>query len=51
MSIYNQYRWRFRTQGQTKSKRWNGLVDRDDWQTGYLKAGSRARREIDFWLG
>lgn len=51
MSIYNQYRWRFRTQGQTKSKRWNGLVDRDDWQTGYLQPGSRARREIDFWLG
>jgi phosphatidylserine/phosphatidylglycerophosphate/cardiolipin synthase-like enzyme len=51
MAIYNQYRWRFRQQTQPKSKRWKGLQDNDTWQKGYLKAGSVALREIDFWVG
>ena len=51
MSIYNQYRWRFRRQVQPKNKRWRGLQDDDDWQKGYLKAGSERLREIDFWVG
>ena len=51
MSIYNQYRWRFRRFTQPKSKQWKGLEDGDKWQYGYLKAGSRALREIDFWVG
>ncbi len=51
MAIYNQYRWRFRRQAQPKSKRWKGLVDADTWQKGYLKPGSTAFREIDFWVG
>lgn len=52
MSIYNQYRWRFRRQTQTPArKRWDGLVDRDDWQQGYLRPGGEALREIDFWVG
>jgi phosphatidylserine/phosphatidylglycerophosphate/cardiolipin synthase-like enzyme len=51
MAIYNQYRWRFRRQRQAKSKRWDGLVDRDDWQQGYLRPNSVALREIDFWVG
>ncbi|HEX6751123.1 MAG TPA: phospholipase D-like domain-containing protein [Longimicrobium sp.] len=51
MAIYNQYRWRFRRQAQPKEKRWNGLQDSDQWQRGYLKPGSRALREIDFWVG
>jgi phosphatidylserine/phosphatidylglycerophosphate/cardiolipin synthase-like enzyme len=51
MAIYNQYRWRFRRQIQPKSKRWKGLKDDDSWQKGYLKAGSQALREIDFWVG
>ena len=51
MAIYNQYRWRFRRQVQPKSKRWKGLKDDDAWQKGYLKAGSEALREIDFWVG
>jgi phosphatidylserine/phosphatidylglycerophosphate/cardiolipin synthase-like enzyme len=51
MSVYNQYRWRFRRQRQAKSKRWDGLVDRDDWQQGYLRPNSVALREIDFWVG
>jgi phosphatidylserine/phosphatidylglycerophosphate/cardiolipin synthase-like enzyme len=51
MAIYNQYRWRFRRQVQPKNKRWKGLKDDDAWQKGYLKAGSEALREIDFWIG
>jgi len=51
MAIYTQYRWRFRRQVQSKSKRWKGLVDADTWQKGYLKPGSAALREIDFWVG
>lgn len=51
MAIYNQYRWRFRRQTSAKSRRWNGLEDSDKWQEGYLRAGSTALREIDFWIG
>jgi hypothetical protein len=51
MSIYNQYRWRFRRQIQPVEKQWKGLVDDDKWQHGYLKAGSPALREINFWVG
>jgi phosphatidylserine/phosphatidylglycerophosphate/cardiolipin synthase-like enzyme len=51
MAIYNQYRWRFRRQTQAASKRWGGLHDDDAWQKGYLKPGSPALREIDFWVG
>jgi phosphatidylserine/phosphatidylglycerophosphate/cardiolipin synthase-like enzyme len=51
MAIYNQYRWRFRRQQQPKNKQWKGLQDNDAWQNGYLKPGSAALREIDFWAG
>jgi phosphatidylserine/phosphatidylglycerophosphate/cardiolipin synthase-like enzyme len=51
MSVYNQYRWRFRRQLQPVAQQWKGLVDRDDWQNWYLKAGSAALREVDFWVG
>lgn len=51
MAIYNQYRWRFRRQEQPATKRWKGLQDNDTWQNGYLKPGSPAVREIDFWVG
>jgi hypothetical protein len=51
MVVYNQYRWRFRRQTQPKSKQWKGLNDNDTWQTGYLKPGSPALREINFWAG
>jgi phosphatidylserine/phosphatidylglycerophosphate/cardiolipin synthase-like enzyme len=51
MAIYNQYRWRFRRGTQPKAKQWKGLKDNDTWQNGYLKAGSIALREIDFWVG
>lgn len=51
MSIYNQYRWRYRSAIQPKKKQWKGLEDGDSWQKGYLKANSVALREINFWVG
>ncbi|MFD0894722.1 hypothetical protein KBB96_05105 [Luteolibacter ambystomatis] len=51
MAIYNQYRWRFRSSIQPPGKRWDGLKDNDQWQKGYLKEGSTALREINFWIG
>lgn len=51
MAIYNQYRWRFRRQTQPQTKQWKGLQDDDAWQKGYLKPGSMAFREINFWVG
>lgn len=51
MAIYNQYRWRFRRKPQPESKQWKGLKDNDAWQKGYLKDGSAALCEIDFWVG
>ena len=51
MAVYNQYRWRFRRQTQTPAKRWKGLEDGDGWQKGYLKPGSAALREMNFWVG
>jgi hypothetical protein len=51
MSVYNQYRWRFRRQIQPTTSRWKGLEDSDDWQTGYLRDGGTQLREINFWVG
>jgi phosphatidylserine/phosphatidylglycerophosphate/cardiolipin synthase-like enzyme len=51
MAIYNQYRWRFRRQVQPKAQRWSGLKDSATWQYGYLKRGSAALREMEFWVG
>jgi phosphatidylserine/phosphatidylglycerophosphate/cardiolipin synthase-like enzyme len=44
MSIYNNYRWRYRVaQGST----WKGLHNHDRWQDDYLKGAKRG--ELDFW--
>jgi phosphatidylserine/phosphatidylglycerophosphate/cardiolipin synthase-like enzyme len=51
MSVYNQYRWRFRRQLQPPAKRWAGLVDGDEWQKWYLREDRPALREIAFWVG
>ena len=51
MSIYNQYRWRLRRQVRARTKRRKRLRDDDAWQSGYLKAGSKAPCEIDCWVG
>ncbi|MCI0560794.1 MAG: phospholipase D-like domain-containing protein [Nitrososphaera sp.] len=49
MSIYNQYKWRHSVTTRHESQKWNGLVDRDDWQN-WLRRGPRWK-EIKFWLG
>jgi hypothetical protein len=51
MSVYNQYRWRFRRHVQPAAERWKGLVDNDTWQQWYLREGGAALREINFWVG
>jgi len=51
MAIYNQYRWRFRRHTQPETERWKGLKDTDTWQRDYLRKGSRALREMKFWVG
>ena len=37
-------------QAHPSRKRWKGLRT-ETWQKGYLKPGSGALREIDFWVG
>jgi phosphatidylserine/phosphatidylglycerophosphate/cardiolipin synthase-like enzyme len=51
MSIYNQYRWRYRRQTGTGKENWQGLKDNDTWQNGYLTPGSPYLKEIEFWVG
>ncbi|WP_067676706.1 phospholipase D-like domain-containing protein [Nocardia miyunensis] len=50
MSVYNQYRWRFRRHLQPAAKRWKGLADSDSWQSWHLKPDSPQLREINFWV-
>lgn len=50
LSVYGQYRWRFRRKSQPVAKRWKGLEDGDQWQQWHLKAGSPAKREMKFWV-
>ena len=51
MSVYDQYRWRFRRQLRPVAKRWKGLIDANTRQRWYLKPESAALREVDFWVG
>lgn len=49
IAIYQTYRWNSHVEAHRKDPRfWHGLVDNDQWQTGYLTGDSLA--EIDFWL-
>jgi phosphatidylserine/phosphatidylglycerophosphate/cardiolipin synthase-like enzyme len=49
MTIYNQYRWRWRRSQFKASAKLRGLDRDDSWQKGYFQ-GEKAR-EINFWLG
>jgi hypothetical protein len=58
MAIYNQYRWRWRRLNVKGADKWEGLVDRDDWQidesggAGAIKPYDQRRlRELRFWFG
>jgi phosphatidylserine/phosphatidylglycerophosphate/cardiolipin synthase-like enzyme len=63
MSIYNQYRWRYRQKEAANGKQpvvtapahseqdpgWAGLQDSDTWQDEYLSG--MKKHELDFWMG
>jgi phosphatidylserine/phosphatidylglycerophosphate/cardiolipin synthase-like enzyme len=50
IAIYQAYRWNAYVEAHRQDpKVWHGLVNRADWQKGYLSGTDRA--EIDFWMG
>lgn len=50
IAIYQTYRWSSHVEAHRKDPRfWHGLVDNDQWQTGYL-SGDKLN-ELKFWLG
>jgi hypothetical protein len=50
IAIYQTYRWNAYVEDHRQDPHvWHGLVDNDDWQTGYLQGDELA--EIKFWLG
>jgi hypothetical protein len=50
IAIYQTYRWNAYVEAHRQDPHvWHGLVDNDDWQTGYLQGDDLA--EIKFWLG
>jgi phosphatidylserine/phosphatidylglycerophosphate/cardiolipin synthase-like enzyme len=49
ISIYNQYRWRYKLMETRRKKAWMSLIPDDTWQNGYFK--EEKLREIKFWLG
>ena len=44
MSIYDNYRWRYRVAGGSK---WKGISDNDIWQKKFLK---NTKLELTFWM-
>jgi phosphatidylserine/phosphatidylglycerophosphate/cardiolipin synthase-like enzyme len=50
VAIFQNYRWNNYVETHRKDpKVWHGLVDNDQWQTGYLSGSHLA--ELNFWLG
>jgi phosphatidylserine/phosphatidylglycerophosphate/cardiolipin synthase-like enzyme len=50
IAVYQAYRWNSYVEAHRQDpKVWHGLVDNDEWQTGYLQGDELA--EIKFWLG
>lgn len=50
IAIYQSYRWNSYVEAHRQDpKVWHGLVDNDQWQTGYLTGDELA--EINFWMG
>jgi phosphatidylserine/phosphatidylglycerophosphate/cardiolipin synthase-like enzyme len=50
IAIYQAYRWNAYVEAHRQDpKVWHGLVDRDDWQSGYLTGDELA--EMTFWMG
>jgi phosphatidylserine/phosphatidylglycerophosphate/cardiolipin synthase-like enzyme len=49
MDVYDHYRWRYSLQSKQGTV-WSGLASSDSWQDKYLRQGSPAANELDFWL-
>jgi DNA-binding transcriptional ArsR family regulator len=50
VAIYQSYRWNaYVEEHRQDPKVWHGLVNRDDWQNGYLTGDPLA--ELTFWMG
>ncbi len=50
IAIYQSYRWNAYVEAHRQDpKVWHGLVNRDDWQDGYLSGEELA--ELTFWMG
>jgi len=50
IAIYQSYRWNAYVEAHRQDpKVWHGLVNRDDWQDGYLTGDELA--ELTFWMG
>jgi phosphatidylserine/phosphatidylglycerophosphate/cardiolipin synthase-like enzyme len=50
IAIYQSYRWNAYVEAHRQDpKVWHGLVNRDDWQDGYLVGDELA--ELTFWMG
>ena len=50
IAIYQTYHWNSYVEAHRKDPQvWHGLVDNDQWQTGYLSGDKLA--EMKFWLG
>jgi hypothetical protein len=50
IAIYQSYRWNaYVEEHRQDPKVWHGLVNRDDWQNGYLTGDQLA--ELTFWMG
>jgi phosphatidylserine/phosphatidylglycerophosphate/cardiolipin synthase-like enzyme len=50
VAIFQTYRWNSYVEAHRKDPHvWHGLVDNDQWQTGYLQG--RSLDELQFWMG
>jgi hypothetical protein len=52
VAIYQAYRWNSYVEAHRQDpKVWHGLVNRDDWQNGYLDPTGNNWPELQFWMG
>lgn len=52
VAIFQSYRWNSHVEQHRQDNTfWHGLQDSDQWQNGYLQAGSDHFAELQFWMG
>ena len=52
IATFQTYRWNSYVEAHRQDpKVWHGLQDTDNWQLGYLQAGSDHLAELQFWMG